>query len=265
MGRQRGAVHFSGKIGDVQFYIDGNQGYAKLSNPVSKDRILKDPAYDQLRKNMAEFTGASLATDALQLCFGDDWKKFRERYLRARLQKLTRSVVKKGSGFKGKRRFECAGNLASFRRVELNSKGKFDVAFRAPMTVTVNSDRNTATLDVGAFSTKSRLTVPHDATNFRVLLAIGVLTDFEYVGGTEVYRSTQPLLRGLSASQYSSIMVCDGSMNAGFQLVASLPNAPVLPPDACLVVCLGIEFMEVVNSLEEIYSSGDGMQIYAAY
>ena len=265
MGRQRGGVHISGRVGDVQYYLDRSQGYVRESNPVSKDRILKDPAFVQVRKSMAEFTASSLATTNLQLSLGDNWKPFGERYLRARLGTLTREIVKLGSGLKGKRRFEVGPNLSALEKVDLNEDQKFASSFRAEHTVTVNPDRNTATLDVLAFHTGNRLSVPGNATHFHVFLTVGVLTDYIHVGGKKVYKSTQPGLSGLTATQYSAAMVCDGSMNPGFQVVASLPTLPILPSDACLIVSMGIEFMEIVNSVEEIFTTGSAMQIRGAY
>jgi hypothetical protein len=267
MGIQRGGVHISGKIGDVQYYLDRSQGFVRMANPPSKEKILTDEAYAQTRKSMAEFKGSAKATTTLIACFGGNWKSFGERFLRARLQKLMRDVVKRGTGLKGKRRFEVAPNLGLFRKFELSSEDKFGQRFKAPYTVTVNTDRNTAVLDVGAFHTHYQLEVPQSnaASHFRVFVSIGVLTDFIHVGGQEEYASTQEDLAGMNAIAYSASMVCDGTMNSGFQVMASLPSLPVLPSDACLVVCLGVEFLEIVSGVQEFFAQGNAMQIHGAY
>jgi hypothetical protein len=266
MGRQYGGVYVSGKVADFQFYLDRGQGYVKRSNPPTKERIMTDDAYIQVRKSMGEFAGSSKATVTLLSCFGGNWKNFGERFLIARVNQLTRDVIKQGTGLKGKRRFEVAPNLARFRKFELSSDEKFDLRFQPQYTVTVNADRNTAILDVGAFHTRHELSVPAgNATHFRVFATAGVLTDFEHVGGTEVYASTQKALLGVRTVGYSATMVCDGTVNPGFQVMVQLPGLPVLPADAAMVVCLGIEFMEIVSGVEEYFAQGNAMQIYAAY
>jgi hypothetical protein len=265
MGKQFGGVHISGKIGDVQYYLDRTQGYAKKSNPVSKDRILHSPEYDLLRKEISEFKGAAYATNTLQMCLGDDWKRFGERFLRIRLSSITRKVVRSGPGRNGQRRFEVGPNLHLLQFVDLNRNEPFRNMFRVKYTVTVNPDRNTATLDVPAFNSKSKLNVPGTATHFQLFMSVGVLTDFAYGGPDLGYVSTLPDLAGESHRESSAAMVCDGSTNPGFQLVASLPNLPVLPPDACLVVTLGIEFLKYVDNVEEWFWQSNAMMIHGAY
>jgi hypothetical protein len=265
MGRQRGIVHLSGQFDDTQMSIDGKKGIAKLSVPVSKDRIMKDEAYEMLRKNMAEFKGASIASDILTQCFGGNGLSFGDRYMRSRMITQMRSIVTKGPGLHGERMFEVTPNLADFKHFELNLKDGFRYRFRAKYTVTPNVDRNSVTLDVPPFLTKGLIRKESYMKHFRLTLAIGVLTDLVFVGGKDVYESTHPDLAGEYDVQYSNIMECNGTPNLGFQIVATLPGSPILPADACLVVTVGIEFFKMVNNVPSVFAACNAMMVHGAY
>lgn len=265
MGKQFGGVHISGRVGDLQYYLDGTQGRVRLSNPVSKDRVLNAPEYDLIQKEISEFKGISKATNTLQMCLGEDWKRFGERYSRNRLSSIIRKVVRVGPGRNGQRRFEVAANLDRFKQVNLSREDPFESIFQVKYTMSVNPDRNTATMDVPSFNTKTKLSIPGKATHFRLFLTVGVLTDFAFGGPDTGYISTLPDLAGESQRQYAPVMVCDGSMNPGFQVVASLPSLPVLPLDACLVVTVGIEFLKYVGSFEEWFWQNNSMMIHGAF
>lgn len=263
MGHQKGGVHISGKFGDIQYTTDGMQGFVKVSNPPSREKIMKDPSYAQLRKNMAETKGASLATDALQLCFGEGWNRFGERYLRSRLQTLLRGILVKGTGFKGERKFEVAPNLEDLQLIDLDDAQPLTKHFKRKFTVSVNPDRNTATVDVPGFIWDAYGGMAPYATHGRLFMTIGVLTDFEFVGGEQVYASSQPTFVGLR-ERFETAPIPAGPV-VPFQMVASLPGLPVLPSDTCLVVCIGVQYMQVINNREEIFAGSDAMQVYAAY
>lgn len=224
---------------------------------------MKDPSYEQFRKNMVETKGVSKAADALSLCFGDDWNQFGERYLRGQMVKKLRGIMDQGSGFKGERNFEAAAHLADFKRFQLNRAAPFKSRFNAPFTVDVNADRNTATLDVPNFVMRASTGLAPYATHFRLFMTIGVLTDFVFVGGEELYAPAHDDLVGLR-SRDDSAALTKGSV-AGFQLIATLPGLPVLPPDAYLVVCVGVQYLQVIGGREEVFAGRDSMQIYAAY
>ena len=264
MGRQRGLVHISGQFDDVQLSIDGKHGVAKLSVPMTKDRIKNDPDMENTRKVNAEFTAASLATDALQRCTCGRNYSFGDRYLRSRLQGKLNGIVRRGAGDFGKRMLEVLPNKESLKGLALHPSESFSARLTTAMTVDVNADRNTATLTVPSFVSKGRLHYPEGSTHFRVFVCVGVLSDFQYVGGEAVYEAVNPTINGVNAEAYSAYMDVTGQ-NAGFQVIAALPGLPVLPGTAGLVVSMGIEFFFDVNSNYNLKAVGNAMEIYDVF
>jgi hypothetical protein len=266
MGRQRGVVHLSGQFGDVQLSIYHGKGIAKMSIPVSKQRIATDPNYEQTRKINSEFKAVSLAVDGLAECFGGNGYDFGDRYMRARLMALGKKIIKKGPGLHGQRTFEVAPNLNMFREWELNMDDKFRNRFKEKCVVTVYLDRNTATLVVPPFLTnRSKLNAPQGATHFRVCLAVGVLCDVEYGGSDVGYEPVDATISGLNDVSFTPVLDGAGVLNPGFQLITEVPGLPVLPSTAGLVVSVGIEFFMVINSVPELLAQGNAMRIHAIY
>jgi len=264
MGRQRGVVHISGQFDDVQLSIDGKHGIAKLSVPMTKDRMKNDPDLENTRKVNAEFKAASLATDALQRCTCGRNFSFGDRYLRSRLQGKMHGIVTRGAGDFGRRMLEVLPYKEALKGLPLNANESFDARLATAMDVTVNADRNTATWAVPSFVSRGRLNYPEGATHFRVFLCVGVLSDFQYVGGEAVYEAVNPSISGVNADAYSAYMEVSGQ-NAGFQVIAALPNLPVLPSSAGLVVSMGIEFFFEVNSAYNLKAMGNAMVIHDVY
>jgi hypothetical protein len=268
MGRQRGLVHLSGQFGDMQLSVDGKNGFARSYKPDTGKRIKADLSFDQVRKNNSEFGAAALVVSALVEALGGYWQYYAERYFQPRLKGKVRKLVN-GPGLKGQRRFEVGQNLNFFRGIDLDATDRFDRRFMAPYQVTVNADRNMATLDVGAFHTLRQLDVPGGATHFHLLLTVGVLTDFMFV--EDGYEPSHWDLCGHGVYGHSALMACDGRLNPGFQMVMGLPGlrpgdpAPVLPADAALVVGMGISFFRVINGVEEVFASGGAMKVEGAY
>jgi hypothetical protein len=67
MARQTGILKFTGQLGGLSFYAHKHYGMlVRQSNPVSGERIRKDPAFARTRENGAEFGLASKAAKLLR-------------------------------------------------------------------------------------------------------------------------------------------------------------------------------------------------------
>jgi hypothetical protein len=258
-------VHLSGRFGDIQMSVDGDQGFARQVNSPTKKKVRTSKGYKLPRKNNAEFAGAGLVADLVLGCIGGHWNYYAERYFRPRLHGLLRKLIQLGPGDMGQREFRTAQHLDAFRNLELDSKDKFDRRFRAPFTVTVNADRNTATLDVSPFHTQHHLDAPQGATHFRVFLGVGGLSDLVWVPRHKGYFPSQPDLDTSFADVHGPLITLDGALHPGFQLSIGLSGLPVLGSDACLLVSVGIDFVRVINGMEDELASGGAVKVVGAW
>jgi hypothetical protein len=256
----------SGKAGDIVFTIsrDGKAGF-RMAAMFSKEKFKRAANYLLCRKNNDEFTGSARAAHSLRMCLGETVRRYADSELTSRMVAMCRDVISLGPGFGGKRTFEVAPHTHLLRRVELDERESLSGRFMAPFTVTVNTDRNTATLDVPSFNTDSYLTRPQGATHFKLLLVAGVLSDHEWVGGNEVYAPVDADVNGVSKVEVSAIAPAFNAVNAALQMVVAIPGAPVLAATSCLVVSVGIEFYRVINTYEELMAQGNAMRVVGVY
>lgn len=265
MGRQEGAVIIRGKVYGLQFCLnsDGSPG-VKRARTVSKNAVKKGKNYARTRENMSEFQGSVAAASALQFAFGERVRLFSDRVMFSRLVKKTYRLIQKGPGNKGERKLEVQTNMVDLVGLELNNGSKLSTNFKAPYTLTVNTDRNSATLDVPQFNTSLLLTAPMGATEFSLVLVAGVMSDFTHDPDRKEYAADHGTLSKKSVLAESALMPVTG-MTTALQLVAALPGAPVLPAGTTLLVSLGVQYYLTVNNQALPLASGNGMAVVGAY
>lgn len=265
MGRQYGAVELKGKVGDLQFgrNSDGSAGVkrARVSN---RQKIMKGKNYARTRDNMSEFKGSTMAASALRKALGPRVRLFGDSQLQSRLVGLTYGILQNGPGTGGQRTFEAQTNMAEFVGLELHNTETLRGRFQATYTVSANSGRNTATLDVPSFDPDYLLSAPSGTTDFRLILVVGVMSDYTYTGNRNKYSASNPGLAGASTLVESALMPINTPTPA-VQLVAALPGTPTLPAGAVLLVSLGIEFYRTINTQSQVLASGNAMAVVAAY
>jgi hypothetical protein len=266
MGRQVGLVHVSGQFGDVRASVgpDG-KGYVAFAPPITAKRIREDKDFELTRRNNDEFKGSVRAAMSVRQCMGERISRFADRHFSSRLNALCRKVVKRGPGNYGERRFEVVANRGLFRHIEARKLVSLRSRLMVPFTVTVNTDRNIATLNMASFFPDDGLYAPSGATHCRLTLVAGVLSDFVFTGDNDVYAPAEPSLNGLSVSVESAAIPVAGGVVAAFQVVAAIPGAPVLPTTCGLEVSVGITFLVDVNGVELEMATGRAMQLVEVF
>jgi hypothetical protein len=240
--------------------IDGEKGIAYLADKITKEQIQTDPRFALTRNVNVEFKCASKAADTVQQCLGNLNSRFGDRYLRSRLLTTMIQMVRKGPGDHGKRSLEVMANASLLKAFELNEGEGLKTWWKVPYRVTVNTDRNTAIMDVGSFLADNDLIPPKSSTHFRLTVCVGVLSDFLHVGGNLAYEAVNPGLNGEYGISYSAFEPVTGTVNA-FQVMAALPSLAVLPTTAGLVVSIGIEFFLECNGVHLLQAVGNAMRI----
>ncbi len=261
MARQKGIIKLKGKIGDITFYENDGQSLARLKGGIDKERIHKDPKFKRTRENMAEFGGSASVGKSLRMSLITVIKAFGDRYVVSRIVKLMKAINARGPGDRGKRTFEIVVNKDLLEGFEFNEKEVLGGVFNAPYTLTVNNDRNEVTLDIPDFDADSFVTAPEGATHFRIISAIGVLSDFTYNQPTKKYEPTDPGVNEEGARVVSSEISITGMVGSTTTLVATIPGSPVLPATAGLVACIGIEFLQELNGSFYLLESANAMRI----
>jgi hypothetical protein len=260
MAKQKGIIKLKGKIGDLSFYEQNGEYVARLKGGVDKERLQTDKAFRRTRENMAEFGGSATVGKSLRLSLKAVTKQFGDRYLTARLVKLLREITARGPGIRGKRSILVNANRESLIGFEFTKNTPLVTVFNAPYAVSANADRNEVQIAIPAFDADVFAEAPLGATHFRLVGAIGVLSDFDFNTSTRSYEPVDESVNELGAAGRSAELSIAG--NTGAQtLTLSLPGSPVIGTDAVVLVCLGIEFVQEMNGTFYLLESGNAMQI----
>jgi hypothetical protein len=135
--------------------------------------------------------------------------------------------------------------------------------FGAAFTVNANVSRNLATLNIPAFNPTDFIDIPAGATDFRMILAAVVLSDYRF-DSIEGYVPKNPSVNGLAKIEYSSYL--DVNIAAGpIILNAAIPGSPLLTADETLICCIGIEFYQEVSGSYYLFAGGNAMRFESLF
>lgn len=260
MAKNIGLIKISGKVGDLQFFKKNGSSYVGLSSQISKDRILKDPAFKRTRENMTEFGGAAAVSKSIRE-YLIPLNTLIEKQLHNRLTSMVRQLMNIGSGDRGKRAVEFSLNMEELSGFELNKNTKVSAVMLTTNVLTANTDRNQLVLDIDEFLPSDYLVIPEGATHFRVHLAGLALSDFGPVGPKNKYKPTNITQHGIFAKEATAEIPVSALVTGGISLTVDLPGTPVLDTDVSLVGLVGIEFLQEINGSFYLFATNNAIRI----
>lgn len=261
MAKQSSFIRIKGNLGGLSFYESNGQALVRTAGGINKDRILKDPAYRRTRENMSAFGGSATVGKALRSCFTAISKMFSARFLTGRITKIMRQINKKGAGTRGQRSFEIVANKFSLIGFEFNQQKHFDSLFLAPYTLESNEDKNQVTLKVPVFNTSDFINAPQGATHFRLICAIGVLSDYLYDDEMQKFTPVNPELNSLNSAVKTEEIKIGGNIAHELNIQCNLQGNPTLDESSALVVCVGIEFTQLMDGQFYSLKSDNALKI----
>lgn len=264
MSRQKGIIKLEGNLGGISFYTADGKHLARVANGPSKERIAADPAFKRTRENNKEFGGSARAAKALRLSMGGLIQTMAGSRLVSRLTALFKAINLKATGTRGKRPIEASQHKAMLKNLEFNKKISFSTVFSAPFTATNSADRNEGVITIGAFSPDSAISAPSGATHFKIVSAIGVISDYLHDDGTNSYEPIVPDQDTLNALDNSNMLPLDQNVSS-LVLTASIAGAPVIDAQCTVIQTLGIEFYQKVGTDFYLLAQDNAMKIVNAF
>ena len=260
MSKQKGLIKLEGNIGGISFYSSDGEHLARLANGPSKERIAKDPAFKRTRENNMEFGGSAKVSKAFRLALSTVLQSMAGRYLTSRLTKIFKIINLKSNGIRGQRPIELSLYKDTLKNFDLDKNTNLASVFSAPYTATINQDKNEGTIDVPSFIPDDFINAPSGATHFKLVLAMGAVSDYQFNLGVNGYEATEPGQNGLSAVAYSPIKAL-GATPVDANLVATFQGAPVIAATVSVAMCLGIEFYQQVGNEYYVFAQDNAMKV----
>jgi hypothetical protein len=263
MSKQTGLIKLKGNIGGISFYKSGGEDLARIANGPSKERILNDSTFQRTRENNAEFGGSATVAKALRMSLGTALQGKGDVHLAARLTKIFKEINSKGGGKRGQRNITLSGYRAILEGFDFDERVIFSSIFNAPFTVAPNVKRDTSVVTVPNFLPQDSIKAPSGADYFRLISAIGVVSDYTHDDETDHYEPLYPDLNMLGAVVYSAMTALSVTAPVTFNLTTTVPGTPVpeIADDVSVVQCLGIEFYQRVGTVDYMLSQGNCLKV----
>lgn len=167
MAKNKSLFKVLGTLDDVTFYKSADGYLARIKGGVSKERMMKDPAFERTRENMGEFGHCASMGKMLKSATDGLAKKAKDRRLTSRLQKVMSEVKNlDATSARGKRQVS-QGVLTEAGKMTL--KG-FDFNINAPLKSVLDFpivlDFESGKTVLEHFKPKEDLYYPEGATHF---------------------------------------------------------------------------------------------------
>jgi len=266
MSKQIGVIKLDGAIGGIAFYQSGGQHLARVAHGPTKQQIATQPNFIRTRENNAEFGGSAHAAKALRSALSTTVHTMGDARITGRLTKLFREIcAKDAAGIRGQRSISLSAYGASLVNFEFNKGQSFDAVFNAPFTASHNADRNQGDIKTASFLPSASINAPAGATHFRLIEAIGTVSDYGYDIAVHGYVPDAPDLNALGAVDAITVTPLDSALPASFSLSAALAGAPVPTAAVSVIQCLGIEFYQHVGAGDYLLAQGNAMKVVAVF
>ena len=238
MAQNKSLFKIVGTLDDVSFYKSADGYLVRTKGGVSKERVMKDPAFERTRENMEEFGHCAKAGKMLKSSTGGLAKKAKDRRLTSRLQKVM-SGIKNSDRVSARGKRQVGDGIAT-EEGKLLLKG-FDFNINAPlqsiMDLPVFVDLDSGKTIVENLIPKEDLNYPDGATHFSMQ---SVFANLDFA-------------TGISNSKTSPVV------NLPIDLTVS---SPVMNPDGVPVgtgtriYLLFIAFYQEVNGVQYLLRNG---------
>ncbi len=265
MGKQTGLIKLKGNIGGISFYQSGGVDLARIAGGPSKEKMLNSPAYRRTRENMSEFGGAANVGKALRQAIGQAKISKADAGIVAQLQKLFKQICLTGSGPRGQRSIELVAHPELLQNFEFNTNTHFTSIFNAPYSIQTTAARDEATFTAASFLPSSFVNAPQGATHFRVFSVLCTVSNYIYDAITKHYIATDPTLDMLSMEVDSAIIDIDTVMPVNISLNPVLPGSPTMTATTAVVLLVGCEFFQRINTVDYLLAQGDCMRVIKVF
>lgn len=264
MARNKSFVKLEGTLDNLTFYLKDGENLVKTKSSVSKNRIMTDSAYRRTRENMREFGGAARVGKAFRTAFSGIVKTMGDTYMGSRMNGLMKRINSYGAGVRGERDFEIVTYGEMLRGFEFNKTSPLDAQFFAASALpTINASRDEVSWIVPDFNTDSFIRKPDGATHFRLVLAAGYVSDYEYSTALAGYEPVDEYVNGMGGIIYSGDIPLTGMVGGVTTLSLDLSSIGVIPATVAMFVGTGIIFYQEINGDLYELAQGNAMKVAA--
>lgn len=258
-------IKLEGTLDGLTFYNKDGENVVKKKTQISKNRITNAPEYQRTRENNQEFGGSAKCGKAFRESFAGIARLVSDTYLSARITAKLRSIIPNGDGLRGERNIELVDNLEPFIGFNFNLSKPFDSQFNAPAVGPDIADtKDSVQWDLPDFNTDTFVRAPEGATHFKLALATGYVSNYEWDTSLKAYQPVEEKPNALGVVEYSDAIELGGMVGSATSFNIDLSGYAPVPVTTALLAATAIVFYQKVNDELYVLAQGHSMKIAAA-
>jgi hypothetical protein len=261
MGRQKGVIRIKGSVSGLTFYKAYGKDLVRKTGGPSRKQILSGEKFERTRENMSEFAGCSKISKSFRKAL-EPLKPLTDGQFGNRLTRHFRFVTTGDDGIRGKRPIKLSTHRDEFKKFECNINCKLSSILPVPRSFEVihNDDRTSGTVILHG-GPAYLIKAPEGTTHFRLVHALGIVSDFIYNGTVKGYLPEEESLDTTGNVEYSDYFALEDEGSPEYTSTVSLSVATPLPDNVSVIHAFGITFFQQVASAYYPLRQTDALQI----
>lgn len=231
MAKLKGQLPLQGTIQNITFAETGDGIIAKSKSSLTKKRLAEDPSFERTREQNRELTEATLACKLLRQALDRTVFVQQSRSdvnrLTSRMARIVKTDITNGRG----KRKVSAGMLSLLKGFEFNADSTLHQMLLLQPVITFDRTSGVLTASWPSMLPACVIDAPKEATHVQLVVA-GTLIDFS----NNTFST---------AHVHSAVIPLNNLPAPELVLTTGLPEASNFP----LVVCVGLEFLDLVNGV----------------
>ncbi len=262
MAKNNSFIKLDGTLDGLTFYRANGENFVKTQSRITKKRLMTEDAFERTRENMREFGGAAKAGKGFRDAFAGIGKLMSDTYMGARNNGIMKQILNRGVGVRGEREINVEGYGIMLQGFEFNIKVPFGSIFYAPnQAPTIGVSRDGIRWTIADFNTGSYVNSPVGATHFKLVLAGGFVSNYEYQVMMDGYEPVDAAVNGVGSVTYSDAIPIGGMVGASTILDVDLTSVGTVPVTSVLFGAVGILFYQEVNANLYLLAQNNAMKV----
>lgn len=259
----KGPIVMTGSISNVSFYTrrGSDKVIARSKGGASKEKIKNSPKFEGFRKQQIEWKGCTAFASSLRYTFGG-LHRLADYNLTPVLNGFAKNVQKTDTESEsGKRNILFSSYRYTLDGFNFNRNYPFNTVVRVGVMGEINRENLTATVRIPRINTEIDVQNVQRLPYFRLIVALGAISDMHFDNAIGGYEPTVPMLHGVSVA-VTGEWVPSENILAEQLINISLGDEllPYLTDGVSLVLSMAIEFGKVgfTGATQEVKYAGCG-------
>lgn len=202
MAIAKGPVQFSGSISNVSFYTrrGSDKVIARSKGGATKEKIKTSVKFEGFRLQQNEWKGCTAFASSLRYTFGGLYR-LADYNLTPVLNGFAKNIQKTDTeGQTGKRAIALSKYRYTLENFNFNRNYPFNTVMKVGITGQINRETLTARVQIPRINTETDIQNIQRLPYFRIIVALGAVSDLKYNGAAGSYEPTVHEMHGISVA-----------------------------------------------------------------